>query len=286
MPSKNYVTEFGEAQLPKTIKNKKKERGHPLKETNDDNQAENWVEQGHDPHNYVRRFPDGTQIVIAYGKNPRMTVYHSSGHQINVFPDGTISMITTGNRYDMVKGGSTSTTEGHADHRGGGHARNNYEGGVYQDVAGDFAHHTAGDHASHVAGNSTTNVSGNMSIKGNKQLVVGTQDDNGQLAMSINMNNGRMQIQSKGDIEVSSKSGAIKFKGQNITLQASGDISMNADGQITQSAPTIARGADTLREPSVPVTTTSRPPEKSVHDGHASQRTAFDYTNTLNNDTG
>lgn len=282
----NYLTEFGESQLPKKITNKKKERGAPLQETNQSAGANNWVEEGYDPHHHVRRFPDGSQMVHAWGKNPRTTFFHSSGFQMNIFPDGTVTMVTTGNKNEYNKAGVTSTNEGHVDTRGGGHTRHNYEGGFYQDVAGDSASHTAGNQASHVAGDSTTNVSGNMNIKGNKQLSIGTQDDGGKLAMSIDMNNGRIQIKSKGDIEVASASGGIKFSGENITMKAKNTLAMNAGGQISSSSPVIATAANLYKTAPGTGQETSLAAEKGVHDGTASQRTAFNYTNTLNNSEG
>lgn len=288
----NYIHEFGDSQLPKKITNTKQERGHPLKEENKDAQANNWVEENYDPHHFVRRFPDGTQLVVAWGKNPRTTMYHSSGFQMNIFPDGTMTMVTTGNKFEMNKGGSTTTTEGHADHRGGGHSRENHEGGVYVDAAGDSATHIAGNQASHVAGNSTTNVSGDMSIRGNKRMTLGTQDDNGQLAMSIDMNNGRIQIQSKGDLEISSSEGAIKLAGKSVSIHGQDTIALNAGSQISSSAPTITNGSEIWKtDPPLPNDLkagdipgspgTSQSAEKGVHDGVAESSSTFDYQNTL-----
>jgi len=280
--SPNSVTQYGDPQLPKKISVKKKERGTPIKESNQELGTEGYNEQGYDPNHYVRRFPDGTQIVHAYGKNPRTSFFHCSGVKIDIFKDGTMSIINTGNKYDYNKGGSTSTTEGHSDSRGGGHSRTNTEGGTYSDTKGDSATHVAGNSASHTAGSSTTNVSGDMNMKGNKGFSLGTQDDGGQLAMSINMNNGRIQFKSKGDMEFSSSSGNIKFSGKSMSLNAAdGDVSINAKNEVTLAGKTIARGADSFRDSQVPSSSTTRQKEQGIHDGHANARHTFGYKNTV-----
>jgi len=278
--SENYVLEYGDPQLPKKITNKNKKRAY-AKQTNSEAQSNNYVEQSYDPHNHTTRFPDGSQLVIAYGKNPRTTFHHASGTQFHIYPDGSASYITTGNHNEYKKGGSTITTDGHADARGGGHTRHNYDGGFYQDVKGDHATHVAGSSATHVAGDHNMNVSGNMAIRGNKSLAIGTQDDGGNLAMSIHMNNGRIQVVSKGDMEFSSPEGHIKFKGKNISLH--GDtIALNGEKMISSSSDVIATAAkSTWKISQAPVSQTTYPIEKGVHDDVANARNTFDYQNTL-----
>jgi hypothetical protein len=278
--SENYVNEFGEAQLPGKITNKNKARAYS-KQDNSTAEANNYVDKNHDPHNYTTRFPDGSQITHAWGKNPRATFQHSSGTQIHIYPDGTLHIIGAGNHNEYHKGGSTTTVDGHVDSKGGGHTRNNYAGGFYQDVAGDHASHVAGSSAHHVAGDHNVNVSGNHTIRGNKRLVMGTQDDGGKMAMSIDMNSGRIQIKGKGDVELSSTEGNLKIKGKSISLHGD-SIALNGGQTISlSSGGSINQAASEYKTAPAPTTMTSYSAEKGVHDDIASAKNSFNYNNTL-----
>lgn len=278
--SENYINTFGDSQLPKKITNKNKKRAYS-KQKNSEAQSNNYVENGHDPHNYTTRFADGSSFTHAWGKNPRTTFQHSSGTQVHIFPDGTISIIGVGNHNEYRKGGVTTTIDGHADSKGGGHTRHNYAGGHYTDVAGDSAVHVAGSSAHHIAGDHNINVSGNHTIRGNKRLVMGTQDDGGKMAMSIDMNSGRIQIKGKGDVEISSSSGNLKLKGKSVSVHGD-SIALNASGTVSTSGDTIATAARSMyKMSSAPVSQTTHPEEKGVHDEIASAKNAYDYSNTI-----
>lgn len=276
----------GKDNYPEKLLVKNQKRGFPLTEKKggqdgfDDYQLTTY---GFDPQKHTVIYPDGTTEEIAFGKNPHHHRHHASGYSMNIFKDGTIAILQPGNHYEYTKGGATSTHDGHNDHRGGGHTRENYDGGQYGDHNDDHAVHVKGNQATHVVGNATHNVQGKTSIRSNQGLSIGTQDDDGKLAMHIHMHDGTMDIVSKGDVNVTSKTGALKFKGSNITMEAQSSMTIKSK-TYNLATQTKQEGYTALKLPDVPATTYTLPEATAYHGDTDSVNTTVQYAGTLNPD--
>jgi len=70
---------------------------------------------------YTKTWLNGTKIEISNDdKNPFIDVYTHAMNKINIRPDGTMTIVTTGDKCDYDMCGSTSTTDNNKDHKGYG----------------------------------------------------------------------------------------------------------------------------------------------------------------------
>ncbi len=160
-----------------------------------------------------------------------ISIFHAKGTNIQIYPDGMISIYTPG-EYRQHSKSSTISVEGNTDEFIDGHEVKNVTGGTRVTIAGD-AHLTVG-------GTTTMNCIGDFALKA-KNIYMGA-DNNFNMAALGNLNmesKGNMEISSIGQMKQTSQGAMTSSTRSTMIVESASAMTIGSAAGITEQAPRI-----------------------------------------------
>lgn len=160
-----------------------------------------------------------------------ISIFHAKGTNIQIYPDGMISIYTPG-EYRQHSKSSTISVEGNTDEFIDGHEVKNVTGGTRVTIAGD-AHLTVG-------GTTTMNCIGDFALKA-KNVYMGA-DNNFNIAAIGNLNmesKGNMEISSVGQMKQTSQGAMTASTRSTMVIESAGAMTVGSAANITNQAPRV-----------------------------------------------